>query len=837
MFLEDILDSGPVGVDTERGSGAFEKVVLSVQGMTCSGCEKKLIKAFRRIPTIRNEKTSQVLARAEYEIDISVISIDESISQLKRVTSYSFEQLADDIGQALEILSGHPDALMKVGQCPGVQLVDRPDNNNPQLLRIYYNAAEVGARDLLEHRLADIKPRLAPPQAHPSLIAGKKQVRRDGGLFFISAFLTLPVLVFSWAPIPHKGSVVYQVVSLVAASLIQVGVAFEFYPSAFKSLFRSRVIEMDLLIVLSTTAAYAFSVTAFAFMVSGNALETGTFFETSTLLATLILLGRFISELARQKATESISIRSLQTQTAILIDNGNRNVIRVVDARLLQFGDTFRVMPHSSVVTDGIVVYGGSEVNESMVTGEPIPVAKAKDSHVLAGSMNGTGNLDVKLVNLPGQNTISAIADMVDAAELTKPRSQAIADTVAGYFVPVIVAITLIVFVTWVLVGILIQHISHKSAAVNALTYAIATLIISCPCAIGLAVPMVVVIAGGVAAKYGVVFKSPQTIEIARKTTDVVFDKTGTLTQGRMSVVRQFYLGFEKSMTEGFLLGMTQDAKHPVSIAIAEALAASGVKPNRLDSIDVIPGCGIEGRVQDSQIRAGNARWLHVETNTHVQAMLREGLTTFCVEYDQYLVAIFGLRDTIRPEAPRVVRELKERGIMVHILSGDDDIAVRHTATVLNIDSENVVAGAGPADKQAYVRSLTEKKPGSTVIFCGDGTNDAVALAQATLGIHINSGSATEVAKSAADVVLVRPDLQGVITAIDISRSAFRRILFNFGWSAVYNVFAILLAAGAFVAAFDKARIRPEFAGLGEIASVLPVIVIAFTMKYFNYGR
>ena len=277
----------------------------------------------------------------------------------------------------------------------------------------------------------------------------------------------------------------------------------------------------------------------------GRPLPTGQFLETSTLLVTLIILGRLVSAFARQRAVESVSIRSLQVEIAVLCDADGRND-QEIDARRLQYGDSSRVKPDSRTTTDGTIVSGTTEVDESMVTDESLPVVKTPGSFVIAGSLNGSSMIVVRLTHLPGHNTISTIAAMVDEAKFSKPKTQALVDIVANYFVPVVLALTVTTFAIWIAIGMSVRHEDGGRAVVNATTYAISVLIISCPCAIGLAVPMVVVISGGVAAKHGVVFKSVMAIETARKVSHIVFDKTGTLTQGELSRFRGS-LSFEKT--------------------------------------------------------------------------------------------------------------------------------------------------------------------------------------------------------------------------------------------------------------------------------------------------
>ncbi|MCJ1255546.1 hypothetical protein MMC24_003362 [Lignoscripta atroalba] len=813
------LANGPG--DLEKGIAVSEHVILSVQGMTCVGCESKLYNSLRGLRSVDNIQTSLVLSRAEFDIDASVSSASDIIRLIKRMTHFSCERVTDK-GYEIDVMSmGTPNAILDQPLPPGVTNMALLDKHT---VRISYDPKAIGARDLLESGF-NTPLQVAPPQIHPSVTVGKKHVHKMGYLTLLSAVLTIPVLVLAWAPISPQRPLIYGAVSLVLASIIQLVIAGPFYPSALKSLIFSRVMEMDLLIVLSTSSAYVYSVVCFGYIAKGNALSTGDYFESSTLLVTFIMLGRYVSAFARQKAVESISIRSLQSSTAILVTSGGKEE-KVIDARLLQYGDVFKVSPDYRIVTDGTVIAGTSDVDESMVTGETGPVEKAVRCGVIAGSVNGSGTLKVRVTRLPGDNTISTIAGMMDEAKLSKPKVQDLADQVSGYFVPVIIVLTIITFVIWTSVCITVREQSASKAAIQAITYAIAVLIVSCPCAIGLAVPMVIAIAGGVAAEHGVIIKSAGTIEVARKVSHVIFDKTGTLTQGKLSVTVEEYHEGPQPQTRSLLLGLTSNINHPVSSAVAKHLKALNVIPAQLENIRSQTGKGVEGDLNGTTIRAGNSRWLGVESCAQVHSLLSRGLTVFCVVVDDKIAAVFGLEDSLRPDALTVVTSLISRGISISIISGDDDGAVQSVAAKLGIPTSNTKSCCVPADKQKYVKELIAANHKNVVLFCGDGTNDAVALAQADVGVHMNEG--TDLAQSAADAVLMRPALRGILVLMDLSRAAFSRIVFNFAWAFTYNLFAVLLAAGAFV----HARIPPEYAGLGEIVSVLPVILIALQLKW-----
>jgi len=788
--------------------------------MTCTGCETKLNRTLGTVSAVSDLKTSLVLSRAEFNVDLSLDSVEDVMKHLERTTEFKCKRVQSQ-GYSIDLIVPGSSSNFASRTWPvGVIEITPVDDHT---VRVVFDPCVVGPRDLIENTWSP-PVKLAPVGGDPSLQAGSKHVRHVGYMTLLSAILTFPVLVLAWAPLP-KREIEYASASLALATIVQAAIAGPFYPKALKALVFSKVIEMDLLIVLSTSAAYIFSVVSFGYLVANKPLSTGQFFETSTLLVTLIMVGRWIAALARQRAVESISIRSLQASTAILVDE-KVGVEREIDTRLLQYGDNFKVLPESKIPTDGTVVNGSSEVDESMLTGESKPVEKYPGSIVIAGSLNGSRVITVRLNRLPCDNTINAIAMMVDEAKLSKPKLQNLADRVAAYFVPVVVVLTIITFIIWIAVGVTIRRESGSDSAIHAITYAITVLIVSCPCAIGLAVPMVIVISSGVAAENGIIFKSADAIELAHKTMHVVFDKTGTLTRGRLSVIEKHCTNPDKIP---LLLGLIENSRHPVSVSVATHLKDAGIRALTVPEPKSLTGKGVEAKLDHKKLRAGNSRWLNLSDHELVQPLLSRGLTVFCFTIGNELIAVYGLEDELRPDAADTIETLQRNSVMAHIVSGDDDGAVQTVASKLGIPGENCRSRSSPADKKDYVQSLLGTgKSGkrSVVVFCGDGTNDAVALAQATIGVHMNEG--TDIAQSAADVVLMRPALASILVMMNASRKAVNRIKFNFAWSFIYNVFAVLLAAGAFV----NARIPPEYAGLGELVSVLPVIAAAVLLRW-----
>ena len=834
-------------MDVERVVIETQRIKLQVQGMTCTGCEKKLFRALTSLPEVSAVKTSLLLAQAEFSLQPSDnVDVENIASNLQEMTGFICTKIVQ-VGGELELIVGR-NAQDYVDRAWPASIIDVTVLDRSRI-RVGYLPKTIGARDLLNDPFFH-SARLATPSPPALIASGRAHLWKSFFMTLFSSVCTIPVLVLAWAPLP-EAEMLYSTVSLVLASIVQGVIAGPFYVSAFKTLFFSRMVEMDLLVVLSTTAAYTYSIAAYAYLIAGRPLLTGQYFETSTLLITLIMVGRTVSAYARQRAVESITIESLQPNTAVILDHSTGDEVEI-DARLLQYQDIFKVLPDMSIVTDGVILTGESEVDESLITGELALIHKQTGSTVKAGTINHSGTLKVRVTRLPCENTIKTIATMVDDAKSSKPKIQELADRVASYFVPVILGLTLVVFIAWVVVEKQVRSQNTTTACITAMTYAISVLVVSCPCAIGLAVPMVVVIAGGVGARHGLIFRTAETVDTARKVSHVIFDKTGTLTQGKLHVIAQKYAHAPTIYESSLILGLTTNSTHPVSAAIASHLRSSGVEATVIDQITSHPGKGIETQWNNSTIRAGNPHWLSVQDHPSVTELLSSSLTIFCVTRDANLIAAYGLRDELRPDALSTVTTLRSRGIELSLLSGDNDSSVRTIASQLGILPPNVLARCSPAEKQAYVKSkltpssgdprrslfsLHRKEKQNIVLFCGDGTNDAPSLAQASIGLHIAPSNTSSIAGVAADAVIMRPSLHSIITLMDLSKAFHTRIVFNFFWSFVYNIFAVLLAAGAFVDVGNRGgiRIRPEYAGLGELISVLPVVLVAVGLRWRTF--
>jgi Cu2+-exporting ATPase len=779
------------------------------------------------VPDILNARVDFVMGGVEFDLAASAKSVQDILRAVEKASGFRCT-VVNKVDQYLDLLLPNEASMIALQEACGPVILQLTPLTK-RLVRVAYDPTVIGASMLLE-RLGDLTDGLAPPQGDPSLASSHRKMRDMLYKTLVAWVLTIPVLVLAWGGLRLRPTIRVGV-QFSLATLVQLIAIPEFYRPAVSALIYSRVLEMDMLIVISITAAYSYSLVAFGFRLAGSPLETPEFFETSALLITLVVFSRLIAAYARIRAVVAVSTRSLQPTTAVLVDDSGGE--RDIDARLLQFGDRFKVFGDCKIATDGRITKGSSEVDESMITGENTPVVKRAGMDVIAGTRNIWGTLIVQPTRLPGQNTVTDIADMVEQASRDAPMIQSLADRVASYFVPAVSGIAAVVFVVWIVVFMKGEGDTGGRAVAQAITYSIAVLAISCPCGIGLAVPMVLVIAGGIAARAGVIIKSADSTERARKVTDVLLDKTGTLTEPHMDVLCFEIPPSKPAEALAITIALATGNKHPVSAAIAKFLEDRGDKPvltTESLNLRMIPGAGIEGNHEGAIIRGGSPQWTGMLESPLVVRLMQDKMTVFCVTKDAVLLAVVGLKTRIRPEAVSVVDQLQRRGISVHLVSGDNHAAVQGVASEVGIPVSRVAASCTPAMKRDYVAQLMARGRNRTVMFCGDGTNDAVAVVRADIGVQISDSSelgakGSEIMRGAADVVLLA-GLQGIPFLIDLSRAAYRRMVFNFAWSALYNLLAILMTSGAFV----TWHIPPAYAGLGEVVSILPVILAAVTL-------
>ncbi|KAI9465331.1 heavy metal translocatin [Lactarius psammicola] len=784
--------------------------------MNCPSCALKVTTALLTIPSVQDVRVNSFTGQASMTYKEGLIEPGKIAKRTTELTGYAcVVDLAQHEGSrrilriALPTVVGSSD---KVPTLPlGVEILNTSSTASGTVLDVQYDSVLVLPRTVVDSFTA-VGGSFLPPSKSTASLQASKDIYSLFLRTIVSFILCIPVLVFAWAPIePHP--IVYGAISLFLATCIQMYVGGPLYSTTFRVLFLQRTLDTDALVMLSSTIAYIFSFVAYVVQVTGHEFSS-PFFETPTLLLSLISLGELISAYARRRATSALdSLGTLQPDYVQLVSPDGS--VAVIHADLTQANDVLRVSANTLVPTDGIVIRGMTQVDESALTGESLPVDKAPGAPLTAGTRNMASSVDMKVVRVPAENTIADISALVARLQEARLPMQDLADRAAGWLAPVILAISVIVFVIWTIVGLRVRNEDFNDAGLAALWYTIAVLVVSCPCAIVLCVPMVIVITGAVAAREGVLFKTAISAQYAKDTTVAVFDKTGTLTLGQMEVIEAHIT--RQDAVEA-IMSLVSESSHPVARSIAKYLYTTyphtSAGPS-LDKVRSILGKGLEVTTPDGiLIRGGSPSWLGLLADPLYSVMMAKALTMFAVTFDGKPVAFFGLADLPRPSAKAAVQLLQAQGI-------------RTLAAQLGIPREFAHGGCLPPEKVVHVQELQEA--GGRVLFIGDGTNDTPALAAADVSVAMGGG--TDVARDTADVVFLAPDLARALDVLlRLSRGVVRRVYINFAWACIYNLFAVLLAAGAFV----DVRIAPEYAGLGEVVSVVPVLLVAWSMWFLK---
>ena len=603
-----------------------------------------------------------------------------------------------------------------------------------------------------------------------------------------------------------------ELVFLALATPVQFWAGRHVYASALGALGR-RTANMNTLIAVGTSVAYLYSL-AVTVAPSGSAVRAAsadTYFDASTAIIGLVLLGRLLEGRARRSAAGALrALIGLQPRHARIQRDGG---VETVPIESLGLGDLVLVRPGDRVPTDGVIASGSSAVDESMLTGEPMPVARSEGDRVMGGSVNGHGALTVRVSALGDETALAQIVRMVERAQASRAPVQRLVDRVAARFVPAIIAVAAITFAVWMVVGPDPAHVPATLAAV-------AVLVVACPCALGLATPTAVTVASGVGASMGVLVRDAEAIERLREVDTVVLDKTGTLTQGRPSVTRIEPVSGAADDLLARAASVSALSEHPLSAAIADAARDRGLRTAEAGGFAAVPGMGAAATVAGERVLVGSLALLERE-GVEVPpdwCEPRPGETVVCIAGAGRALGLIGARDPVREGAEGAVRALRERGIDVVMLTGDREEAAGEVARAVGI--ERVVAGALPGDKERFVAGL--RSEGRRVAMVGDGINDAPALARADVGIAVGSG--TDVAIETAAVTLTRGDLSALAPAIDLSRATVRTIRQNLVWAFAYNVALIPIAAGALYAAFPDGT--PSGLGwvLGDAGLLSPIV-------------
>jgi Cu+-exporting ATPase len=623
------------------------------------------------------------------------------------------------------------------------------------------------------------------------------------------------------ANIGHRGSWFLQ---FAMTTLVLFGPGLRFFQKGVPALLRGAP-DMNSLVALGTSAAWGYSIVA---TFAGELLPEGTqnvYYEAAAVIVTLIILGRFLEARAKGRTSEAIErLMGLQAKTARVLRSGEAIEVSLAEVKP---DDIVQVRPGERVPVDGQVTEGSSYVDESMITGEPVPVQKAAGAEVVGGTINKTGAFSFRATKVGAGTVLAQIIRMVEQAQGSKLPIQALVDRVTSVFVPIVMGVAALTFAIWLFIG-------PEPALTFALVNAVAVLIIACPCALGLATPTSIMVGTGRAAEMGVLFRRGEALQTLRGAKVIALDKTGTLTKGRPELAAFIPApGFTQEEVLSLVAAVETRSEHPIAEAIMDAARKRGLTLAAVEAFDAVPGFGVAARVQDRKVEVGADRYmakLGYDVLDLVPAAKRlaiEGKSPLYAAVDGKLAAVIAVADPVKPTTPEAIRALHALGLKVAMITGDNAGAAQAIARQLGIDE--VVAEVPPDGKVEALRGLRERL--GSVAFVGDGINDAPALAEADVGLAIGTG--TDVAIEAADVVLMSGDLRGVTNAIALSQATIRNIKQNLFWAFAYNTVLIPLAAGALYPAYGM-LLSPVFAAGAMALSSVFVLGNALRLKTFR---
>jgi len=652
-----------------------------------------------------------------------------------------------------------------------------------------------------------------------SFLEPEKQFDRLKTLLLISIALSILTLMFTYNPVQVISN---NLILFLLATPVQFFIGWRFYKNAWDAL-KIRTANMDTLIALGTSAAWLYS-TLVTFLPQ---IFTGeVYFDASVMIITLVLLGKLLEEMTKNRATESLrKLMNMQPTMATILKLGNEVQVPIEEVNV---GDILLVKSGEVIPIDGIVKEGYSSVDESMLTGESMPITKKTGDEVMGGTVNKSGLLKIQAAKIGSSTTLAQIISLVEKAQLSKVPMQKLADKISSIFVPTVIAISIISFLIWLFVD--------KNPGF-ALMIAISILIVACPCALGLATPIAILVATSKAAENGILIKSGEVLENAQKINTVLLDKTGTLTKGEPNITNLFGVG-DVSDKEILTFAGTAEkgSNHPMAQAIVRKVKEMKIRVPDAERYEEIPGKGMKVSFLRKQLLVGNKELMEQfgipigVVEKQVERLESEGRTAVIVCYDKKLLGVIGVADTLKETSKSAIERLEKMGIEVAMITGDNERTAENIARQLGI--EKVFANVLPKQKAEIVRGLQEEK--KVVAFVGDGVNDAPALAQADVGIAIGSG--TDVAKETGHIVLIKSDLNDVVTAIDLSKYAIGKIKQNLFWAFFYNILGIPIAAGLLYPYFGV-LLTPAFAGAAMSFSSVFVVMNSVLMKGYKPKR
>lgn len=797
-----------------------------VKGMTCAACVRAVERAASKIEGVVEPVVNLTTERLVFNID-GELNEDKLIETVKKA-GYEIEKINEFRKISLDIDGMTCAACVKavergISKLEGIESISV--NLTTEKASIEYDPEKVRISDIKTAvEKAGYSARTVTSTEYNSDTLRKESIIRSyKNKFIISAIFAFPLLIISMGHMlgirlpafisPDINPLNFAIAQLVLVIPIII-TGKDFYLKGIPNLFRGNP-NMDTLIGLGTGAAVIYGLFA-TFMIAGgqNSYAMDLYFESAGVIIALIILGKYFENLSKGRTSEAIKkLMNLAPKTAFI---KRENGFMEIPIEEVEVSDILLVKAGLSVPVDGVVINGNSSIDESMITGESVPVDVKENTKITGGTMNLSGAIEMRATKVGSDTALAGIIKLVEDAQASKAPIARLADVISGYFVPFVLLIAGITFVTWFFMGY---------NFVFSMTMMISVLVIACPCALGLATPTSIMVGTGRAAEMGILFKGGEALETTHKVDAVIFDKTGTITIGKPKLTDVFpQSGYSEEDVMKIAASMASKSSHPLDKAIANAY--SGELYN-VTNFTVIPGNGIKGILNGMVVKVGKPSFVGIdgmELPGLINELASRGKTPIALQYDGKIMAVIGIADVIKDSSPAAIKRLKEKGIKTFMVTGDNERTARAIAEEVGLD--DVIAEVLPEDKARVVIDL--KKKGYRVAMVGDGINDSPALAEADVGIAIGSG--TDIAIEAADIVLMRDNLDDVAEAINLSKATIRIIKQNLFWAFFYNVLGIPIAAGLLYISLGI-KLNPMIAGGAMAFSSVSVVTNALRLK------
>ncbi|WP_369423876.1 heavy metal translocating P-type ATPase [Methanooceanicella nereidis] len=819
-------------MSTTEGAERSKRTQLKITGMTCASCVSRVESALKSVKGVSEANVNLASEKATVLYDPEAATIDSMVDAVKDagygveaetvvlpITGMTCASCVARIENALKDRQGVISASVNLATEKATVNYVPSEVTIKELKKVVkdagYDVAEIPEeeavdieRETRKKEMNDLKIKLAISLAISAFIMA---------IMFIGDLM--PVI----SSLSHHQK---NILSFILATPVQFWVGWRFYKGTYAAL-KHGTADMNVLIAVGTSAAYFYSVVAtFApSLVAIGGSMPDTYFDTSTMIIALILLGKFLEARAKGRTSEAIRrLTGLKAKTARIIRNGVEQDVPVEDVSI---GDIVVVRPGEKIPVDGVVTEGYSAVDESMITGEPIPVSKKEGDTVIGATINKTGSFKFRATKIGRDTVLSQIIKMVEEAQGSKAPIQRLADKVAGVFVPIVIFLAILTFLAW-------YYLGPKPAFLLAMLNFISVLIIACPCAMGLATPTAIMVGTGKGAEYGILIKGGESLESAYKIDTIVLDKTGTITKGKPSLVDVVSQpGFAEEEIIRLAASAEKGSEHPLGAAIVNGAGERGIPIKDPERFDALPGKGIIAMVDGRVVMAGNAKLMEDE-DVDISAMKPEherlsaqGKTPMYIAIDEKPAGVVAVADTIKEGSKEAIEEFDRMGIETIMITGDN----RRTAEAIakEVGVKRVLAEVLPGDKANEIKKLQAE--GKNVAMVGDGINDAPALAQADTGIAIGTG--TDVAIETSDITLMSGDLRGVLTSIKLSRATIRTIKLNLFWAFIYNIIGIPIAAGILIPWFGI-QLNPIIAAAAMAMSSVSVVSNSLLLNRFR---